>query len=669
MFQHESARAEYALQPIPPQILSRMAHGESSKTKHAHSTAVGTINAPSPPVYRAAGSKIQHMPVEMALLARCGLSLDLLFDASEAAAVQGVSLDEYVLAEGLISASRFYRGLAAHLRLPFVAHPVKFAHRQAPRLQIATGVALVADDATPFRYLTAPRGHTLRALLQNRNRDLTNVAITTPALFRANVLDQARSHLRDESSLGLWRKDNDLSAFSGVSPAQFIVLGLCVFLGSFFGALNPRAAFEVLGLICGALSLAFVLLRLAAIWVSPTPQEQASEFSPLPDFALPRYTLVLALYKEVAVVQKLHAALANIDYPRAKLDIILVLEEEDTETQAALAKMGMSEQFTVLIAPNGLPRTKPRALNVALPFVRGELVCVYDAEDVPDRDQLRKAAARFACASPDLACLQAQLVIENRHDSLLARLFAIEYAALFDVINPGMAELSMPFPLGGTSNHFRTAALRQIGGWDAWNVTEDADLSFRLTRHGFQIGMIRSNTYEEAPIKLSAWLGQRRRWLKGWMQTLIVHSRKPWTLVADVGALKAAVLHLMLFGTVLTTLIAPFVFSFVAKLALSNHIVELDTRFGAAGLCFSGLVCGLGLVSALWAAALGLVRRGWLSALPWLVLLPFYYVLVSAAAWLALYELIVRPYFWSKTEHGRQRNDRHNRPFTSPQLL
>ena len=206
------------------------------------------------------------------------------------------------------------------------------------------------------------------------------------------------------------------------------------------------------------------------------------------------------------------------DYPRGKLDIKLVIEHDDRATRLAIVALDLPAIYEIVVAPIGWPRTKPRALNIALPLVRGELLVIFDAEDAPAPGQLREAAERFLRAPRELACLQARLAIDNIEDSWLTRLFAIEYAVLFDVLNPGLAGLGLPLPLGGSSNHFRTEVLREVCGWDAWNVTEDADLGLRLARFGYGVGILPSSTQEEAPAFIDAWLRQRRRWSKGWMR-------------------------------------------------------------------------------------------------------------------------------------------------------
>jgi cellulose synthase/poly-beta-1,6-N-acetylglucosamine synthase-like glycosyltransferase len=205
-----------------------------------------------------------------------------------------------------------------------------------------------------------------------------------------------------------------------------------------------------------------------------------------------------------------------------------VVEEDDVETIAALRGARRRFPFEIVIAPAGFPRTKPRALNVALPFTRGALTCVFDAEDKPEKSQLRRAAEAFHESTPDLGCLQARLVVDNYADNWLTRLYALDYATLFEVIVPGLTRLSLPIPLGGTSNHFRTAALRRVSGWDAWNVTEDADLGLRLARFGYPVATLDSETFEEVPAAIPAFLRQRTRWIKGWMRLRARLSRLFW---------------------------------------------------------------------------------------------------------------------------------------------
>lgn len=345
------------------------------------------------------------------------------------------------------------------------------------------------------------------------------------------------------------------------------------------------------------------------------------------------------------------------DYPREKLNVILAVEADDRETRAAIDARTSRMPITVIAVPPGIPRTKPKALNVALPFARGHFMVIYDAEDRPEPDQLRRALQAFSAGGEKLACVQGRLCIDNTADSWLARFFTAEYAGQFDVFLPGLARLKLPLPLGGTSNHFRTDALREAGGWDAFNVTEDADLGIRLARFGHRTGVIASTTYEEAPAHLGPWLRQRTRWFKGWMQTWSVHMRQPRRLLRELGLRGFLAFQLIVGGSALAALLHPL---FVA--GLIGAMLAESAHTGAAGAATHAGVIGavvvLGYAASAFVGFVGLRRRG-LTGSAWVLLLtPLHWLLLSIAAWRALFQLAVAPYVWEKTEHGLAKSSR-----------
>jgi cellulose synthase/poly-beta-1,6-N-acetylglucosamine synthase-like glycosyltransferase len=370
----------------------------------------------------------------------------------------------------------------------------------------------------------------------------------------------------------------------------------------------------------------------------------------LPDHLLPVYTVIAALYREAKSVGPLMQAIDAFDYPREKLQVILALEPNDLATRAAVARLGPMPHVQVLIVPATEPQTKPKALNCALPFARGYFTAVFDAEDRPDPGQLRAALDAFRSHDTDVACAQASLCIDNNgKDSWLSRTFAAEYAGQFDVFLPGLAAMRMPLPLGGSSNHFRTAVLREVGGWDAWNVTEDADLGFRLARFGYRSVTFNSTTSEEAPIRFKAWLGQRSRWMKGWMQTWGVHMREPGRLWRQAGPRGFLTLNIIVGGNVLTALAYPILVLELAAHFLTNFTVSLAPLHIAtvtAGFASTVLIGLMGL------ARRGRLRSGWILAAT-----PFYWACLSIAAWRALWQLWRDPYRWEKTEHGLTQSD------------
>lgn len=392
----------------------------------------------------------------------------------------------------------------------------------------------------------------------------------------------------------------------------------------------------------------WTLFAAAALWRALTPWLSGRPPPPTPAPARwPRYTVVAALRDEAAMIPQLVRRLSALDYPPDRLEGFLVLETDDLDTLAAVRACLMPAWLSVLIAPPGGPRTKPRALNAALARASGELIVVYDAEDEPDPGQLREAAARFAADPAALACLQAPLRIRRQHrpgehpTPFLDRQFAAEYAALFEVALPALTRLGLPFPLGGTSNHLKTAALRAVGGWDAWNVTEDADLGFRLWAAGGRLGMLTRPTWETPPGPLSRWLPQRTRWLKGYMQTWGVHMRRPGRLrLRGLAALQL-------------TLGLAIVSAAVHAPSLAWVALGLASGPGAAALTPPAAlgVLGLGLIAATATTAVGARRAG----LDWgwadMARAPLYWSLTSLAFVHALWRLLRQPHAWDKTPH------------------
>lgn len=362
----------------------------------------------------------------------------------------------------------------------------------------------------------------------------------------------------------------------------------------------------------------------------------------------PRYTILAALHDEAAVVPQLIQRLSRIDYPRRQLEGFLVLEAHDQATIDAAKAARRPSWLRILVVPPGAPQTKPRALNHALSFATGELLTIYDAEDEPDPGQLREAASRFA-DQPRLGCLQAPLRIRRRNTELstfLDRQFAFEYAALFEVNLPGMAKLNLPFPLGGTSNHLRTAALRRVGGWDAYNVTEDADLGFKLWSAGWRLGVLQSPTWEAPPGALERWLPQRTRWLKGYMQTWGVHTRTPLALgprgqLSLVMTLGAAIVSAASHAPTLAWLIAALMVALHVGMAPAVPLASLA-------------VLTVGVIAAWMGCAVGAKRAGLDYRLTDMLAAPAYWSLLSLAFVHALWRLIVAPYAWDKTAHDAE---------------
>ena len=338
----------------------------------------------------------------------------------------------------------------------------------------------------------------------------------------------------------------ELSAARTLSRSQAVILtAALVALGVLLATIPEGLVVWLLAWSCGvSLVAATYHLVIAAVGVFRPAAPISS--APLEDSQLPAYTILAPLREEGAVVADLVRAFEALDYPQHLLEVKLIVEVDDRETLDALETIELRPHFELLLLPRGRPRTKPRACNFGLAHTRGELVVVYDAEDLPEPQQLRKAAAALVAAPPQVACLQANLHVWNADRNWLAHYGASEFAHLCQVFRAGLERMDAPILLCGTSIHLRTAVLRELSGWDEFNVAEDADLGIRLARAGYRTRMLDSNTYEEANTKLWNWIRQRSRWIKGWVQTWLVHNRHPWRLWRDLGARRAAQLQLTL---------------------------------------------------------------------------------------------------------------------------
>ncbi len=365
---------------------------------------------------------------------------------------------------------------------------------------------------------------------------------------------------------------------------------------------------------------------------------------------LPVISVIVAMYDESDIAPRLVQRLSRLDYPREKLDIVLAVEASDQVTRRALADADLPVWMRVIVVPGGQIRTKPRALNVALEHCRGTIVGVYDAEDAPASDQLRKVAARFAARGPQVACLQGILDFYNPTTNWLSRCFTIEYAVWFRLVLPGLARLGLVIPLGGTTLFFRRTALEALGGWDAHNVTEDADLGLRLARYGLTTELIDTVTEEEANCRPLPWIKQRSRWIKGYMMTWAVHHRDPLLLWRQLGPWRFFGVQLLFLGTLVQVLLAPLMWSYWMVPLGMPHPVAAAMPGAAWNIMFTLFVTSEVLGIVLGVVALGRTRHRF-SRL-WVPTLHLYFPLAALASYKAGWEAVVRPFFWDKTRHG-----------------
>ncbi|MGQ9473654.1 MAG: glycosyltransferase family 2 protein, partial [Candidatus Caldatribacteriaceae bacterium] len=406
------------------------------------------------------------------------------------------------------------------------------------------------EIVTPF-----PQNPALDDFLQSKfsNPEIKKHLVTPYELDQLMYTFFREDFLR-EATTGLFFRSPEESAAQVFTPFQWAILfgiAIAAMAGFIF---MPYTTITIIFGLCNIFYLSNVLLKFLLSLQGSKVENQTivsqEEVKALEVSQLPIYTILLPLHREpLGVIQQLLRSIRHLDYPQEKLDVIFLIEEDDPETlqYCKINKPPYNVRF--IIVPQGLPKTKPRACNFGLLFARGEFLTIYDAEDVPEKDQLKKAVIAFQKSPPEFVCFQAALNFYNSNQNLLTRLFTLEYSYWFDYLLPGLFSLRLPIPLGGTSNHFRTQALRELGGWDPFNVTEDADLGMRASYRGYRVGTLNSTTFEEANSRLKNWIRQRSRWLKGYLQTFLVHNRNPWRIFKKSGLRGWIILQLFIGGT------------------------------------------------------------------------------------------------------------------------
>ncbi|UXX82319.1 glycosyltransferase [Roseovarius pelagicus] len=486
---------------------------------------------------------------------------------------------------------------------------------------------MLPDSVTRLPLVIAPRRD-----IQDRVANLNRAALTKAA--------QAR--VPEHESFRTWRA-NPLRRLCVTLGAMTLCLMLTFFFPTIvFAAFAGWAALTLV--VSFGLRVSALIARMA---LGPV-EEDAPTVSPTQK--LPKVSVLVPLFQETEIAHALVTRLTRLTYPKCLLDVILVLEENDTTTRQTLAEIDLPPWMRAVIVPEGQPRTKPRAMNYALDFCEGDIIGIFDAEDSPDPDQITQVARRFQAAPPEVVCLQGILDYYNPRQNWLARCFSIEYAAWFRVMLPGLARLGFAIPLGGTTLYFRRPALEALGGWDAHNVTEDADLGFRLARHGYRTEIIGTVTGEEANCRVWPWVKQRSRWLKGYMQTYLVHMRRPVQLYRQLGALKFWGFQAHFVSALSQFFLAPFLWSFwLILFGLSHPLDPLISRDALILLGRLFLAVELLNIAIYLVAVSGRYHR---HLMLWAPTMHFYTPLGTLAAYKALYELIFAPFFWDKTSHG-----------------
>jgi cellulose synthase/poly-beta-1,6-N-acetylglucosamine synthase-like glycosyltransferase/pSer/pThr/pTyr-binding forkhead associated (FHA) protein len=429
--------------------------------------------------------------------------------------------------------------------------------------------------------------------------------------------------------------------------------------------------------------LACVLLSTVKRWeIGVTPAEIAA----LRDEDLPVYTILVPLYHEREVAGKIIHSIEALDYPKDKLDVKLLLEPDDEGTLDVCRRSALPDYCEIIICPDSRPKTKPKACNHGLARARGEYLVIYDGEDRPEPDQLKKAIVAFRKAKPNVICLQAKLNYFNPYQNTLTKWFTIEYSTWFDLFLPGLHALRAPIPLGGTSNHFRASVLQDICGWDPFNVTEDCDLGIRLHKAGYRTQVLDSTTWEEANSQVFNWIRQRSRWVKGYIQTHLVHMRRPLSTLWRLGLWGTFSFLSSVGGLSLMLLLNP-IFWAIGAVYIGCWIVDLhntgwdfwvtynipyeerwawqmwfseatnpgyDPFWNLVSQVFyiMTLVLVAGNVFFVLMHLVACIKRRMYGLIPWALISPIYWLLISIGAWKGFLQLFVHPFYWEKTQHG-----------------
>ncbi|MDF2722295.1 MAG: family 2 glycosyl transferase [Paenibacillus sp.] len=481
--------------------------------------------------------------------------------------------------------------------------------------------------------------------------------------FWSNVYGEEMMH---QSTTKLAEEQPHNSASTTFTKGQLIAFAImagCFVLGLLIQPMNTLIYLNV------AIQLFYFLMSLFKFAIIMYGTRRGAQFrftreelQQIDERELPMYTILVPMYKEGDVIPQLLANLERLDYPKAKLDVRLLIEEDDVEAQDILKHMRLPSYYSVLVVPASMPKTKPKACNYGLIRAKGEYVVIFDAEDRPDPDQLKKVHLTFKACSESTVCVQAKLNYFNSEQNMLTRWFTQEYSMWFELLLPGIMQLNIPIPLGGTSNHFKTEALKQVNAWDPYNVTEDADLGIRLYKEGYKTAIVDSRTWEEATSRVGNWIRQRSRWIKGYMQTWLVHMRNPIRTWRELGTQGFFGFHVMVLATPMLPLLNPLFWAllllwYLAKVDFIPLFFPGPIYYLAAFQLFVGnfiFIYSL-TVGVFWVTKELRIKGSSLfsySLVKYSLLSPLYWVLMSIAAVKAAIQLITKPFYWEKTTHG-----------------
>lgn len=568
-------------------------------------------------------------------------------------------LGEIVLAHRWMAAMRLYQALSDHFGLDFVdlvEHPPEVPVQPEHFADCAKRLVIPwrRDQGRLVVAVADPGPDTFSWARRTYGTDVLFVGTSKFDILWTLQLDSDLQLTHDALTL-LAERAPEHSAREVITRPQLITLYVALSLLLAALAWSPVNALIGLNILVTLGFLATFALKLVLVWYGSRRRIDIkvtdADLASLREEDLPMYTVLVPMYREPEILPVLANALRKLDYPASKLDIKLVLESDDRVTIDAAKRLGLEAIFEIIRVPPSSPRTKPKACNYALRFARGQFVTIFDAEDKPEPSQLKRVVAAFAKSAPDVVCVQARLNYYNADENWLTRMFTLEYTLWFDFYLPALEYLRIPIPLGGTSNHFRIEALRSVFAWDPYNVTEDADLGVRLVQQGHRVSVVNSTTFEEANVSIPNWIRQRSRWFKGYMQTWLVHMRNPVHLYRSTGFRGFWGFQFFIGGGVLTALAAPILWVIYA-LWLAAGTRAFDFLFPPALVYLSLLNLLLANGFFIYMTMVAGFKRNYFKLAPYALTVPLYWLLQSFAAYKGLWQLISKPFYWEKTNHG-----------------
>ncbi len=594
------------------------------------------------------------------LVSRGLITEDDLAEALELQETTGSRVGEILYYEGLIRENDLAAALADQLRVPLVdldgVEPAPEAMAMVPEALQREGrcVPLEVDDEALYVAITDPLDdETYEAI-----RELTDLRIRSYMVTRSDLDGLLRrihleEHVRAARTELLTRFPEDCAnrVLSSGQRVFFISFILLVLVGFVLSPMNTGIALVIL---CVSIYMLASLYKFKLFYDS-FGRRQEFDFTPaevaeIDDREVPRYTILVPLFREAAVVPRLTENLTKLDYPKAKLEILLLCEEEDDTTIDAIIEAELPPYFQLLVVPDSQPKTKPKACNYGIQQATGKFVVIFDAEDQPDPDQLKKVLLAWERSEDNVVCVQCKLNYFNTEQNLLTRFFATEYALWFDLLLPGLDASGAPIPLGGTSNHFNREALVELGAWDPFNVTEDADLGLRLHKAGYKTVMLNSTTLEEANSQLQNWINQRSRWVKGYFQTYLVHMRHPVRLMREIGFTAWWSFQFIIGGTIIFVLNP--IFWVLTTIWLFTQMGLIEDLFPGFVYYAASLQLFVGNFVFTYLSVAGSMQRGLFHLVRYALFSPIYWGLMSIGAWKGFYQLFTKPFYWEKTEHG-----------------